>query len=80
MPAIRILHVNDTEGDPSVLWPRLAATLRRLRESDQPDVLLHAGDLPLDGVSAATIRRIIGELRFDAVALGNHDHERCTFN
>lgn len=73
MPPLRILHVNDTEGDPFVLWPRLAATLRRLRDSEHPDVLLHAGDLPLDGAAAATIRRTIGELNFDAVALGNHD-------
>lgn len=68
-PVVWIAHLNDTEGPPGDVWPRLATAIRELRAADQCDLLLHAGDVPL----AAAAARVLAHLAVDAVALGNHD-------
>src|SRR5205085_1620585 len=72
-PMLQIVHLNDTEGPIADVWPRVATAARALRDAGRCDVLLHAGDVPLGSTAAAAAVRIMNHLRFDAVALGNHD-------
>src|SRR5919197_6060005 len=72
-PMLQIVHLNDTEGPITDVWPPVATALRALREAGRCDVLLHAGDVPLGSTAAEATVRIMNTLGFDAVALGNHD-------
>lgn len=71
--AVGLVHLNDTEGPAAVIWPQLATAVRALRAQGRCDLLLHAGDAPLGGPGAAQTVRAMNALRFDAMALGNHD-------
>ena len=70
---LHIVHLNDTEGPITEVWPPVATAVRALREAGRCDVLLHAGDVPLGSPAAEATVRIMNTFGFDAVALGNHD-------
>ena len=70
---LQIVHLNDTEGPITDVWPPVATAVRALRDAGRCDVLLHAGDVPLGSRVAEATVRIMNTLGFDAVALGNHD-------
>lgn len=72
-PVLQIAHINDTEGPPGEIWPRLATAIRRLRVTGRCDLLLHAGDVPLGTPAAEGTTRVLTHLGVDAIALGNHD-------
>src|ERR671937_2812025 len=72
-PMLQIVHLNDTEGPITDVWPPVATAVRALRDAGRCDVLLHAGDVPLGSSAAEATGRIMNTLGFDAVALGNHD-------
>lgn len=70
---IRLLHLNDTEGTAQTLWARLVSAIQAQRALGQATLLLHAGDIPLEVASAPRLLPLLQSLRFDAIALGNHD-------
>lgn len=70
---LHIVHLNDTEGKLEDVWPRVATATRSLREAGRCDLLLHAGDIPLDTAAPCDSASVMNQLGFDAFALGNHD-------
>lgn len=70
---LSIVHISDTEGRVGHVWSRVEGCISALRAQGQADLLLHAGDAPLGGAESRTAVDVMNRLRFDAVALGNHD-------
>jgi 2',3'-cyclic-nucleotide 2'-phosphodiesterase (5'-nucleotidase family) len=75
---VTVVHLNDTGPLSAAGWARLAAVIAGLRRRGACDVLLHAGDLDLGAVHLGApdperMVALLNRLRFDAVAVGNHD-------